>query len=129
MKLKCTFENIPLSEYVIQATESKVGHSARYLVKEGTGHVYLEKKGHHFFIKVLIQSRGVGHFKAIAKDENLYAAIDLACEKLERQFIRKKDKLQKHKRFEFSREGKLQLLNSSLESNFTLVEKRLKKAA
>jgi ribosomal subunit interface protein len=129
MKLQCTFQNIPVSEFVIQAAESKVGHSARYLLKDGTGHIYFGKKGHSYTVKVMIQAGGEGYFKAIAIDENLYAAMDLACDKLERQFLRKKGKIQKHKRFEFSREGKLQLLNGSLEANYSLVEKRLKKAA
>lgn len=129
MKLQCTFQKIPMSEFVIQAAENKIGHSTRYLLKEGTGHIYFSKKGHSFTVKVMIQAGGEGYFKAIAEDENLYAAIDLVCDKLERQFLRKKGKIQKHKRFEFSREGKLQLLNGSLEANYTLADKRLKKAA
>jgi putative sigma-54 modulation protein len=128
MKFQYTFQKIPLSEFVIKAAENKIGHSCRYLLKAANGHVFFGKKGHNFTVKVSIQAGGEGYFKAMAEDENLYAAIDIVCDKLERQFLRKKDKLQKHKKFEFSREGKLLLLNESLEANYALFDKRLKKA-
>lgn len=129
MKFKYTFQKMPLSEFVIKAADEKVGHATRYLLKDGSGHICFGQKGHLFTVKVSIQAGGEGYFKASAEDENLYSAIDLVCDKLAKQFVKKKDKIQKHKRFNFSREGKLQILNESLEPNYNMWERSLKKAS
>jgi ribosomal subunit interface protein len=128
MKFQYSYQKIPNSEIVTRVAETKLGHSIRYLLKDGSGHVYFGKKGFNYTVKVMIQAGGEGYFKAVAEDENLYTALDRVCDKLERQFLRKKDKIQKHKRFEFSREGKLQMLNESLDANFTMFERGFKKA-
>lgn len=127
MKFQYTFQKMPISDFVVKAAEEKIGHTTRYLLKDGNGHIYFNKKGHLFTVQVSIRASGEGYFKATAESENLYSAIDIVCDKLEKQFVKKKDKLQKHKKFNFSREGKLQILNDSLEPNFSMHNKSLKK--
>jgi len=47
------------------------------------------------------------HLTAKAKDPTLYASIDKVVDKMERQLLKHKEKVQKHHKFELSNEGYL----------------------
>ncbi len=128
MKFQYTFQKMEPSEFVVKAAEEKITHTTRYLLKDGSGHIYFGRKGFMFSIKVSIQVGGEGYFKASAESENLYSAIDLVCDKLEKQFVKKKDKIQNHKKYNFSRQGKLHIMNETLDHNFNMWSKSLKKS-
>src|SRR5437868_4821831 len=50
---------------------------------------------------------GPNHVTATAKDPTLYAAIDMVVEKIEKQLLKHKEKIQSHHHFEASNEGYL----------------------
>lgn len=129
MKFQYTFKQLENSEFVTKAAEEKIGHTTRYLLKDGSGHVYFGKRGHLYTVDVSIRAGGEGHFKASACSESLYAAIDLICDKLEKQFVKKKDKIQNHKRFSFSKAGKLAAMNDNFELDSRSLYRSNKKAA
>jgi putative sigma-54 modulation protein len=131
MRFQYEFKNMPNSEFVIKAAEDKIGHAARFLLKSGFGQVWFSKKGHLFTVEVSIRAGGEGQFRARSQSENLYAAIDVICDKLEKQFVKKKDKIQKHKRYAFSKEGRMELMNNMLETDYSTLKQRgrLRKAA
>lgn len=114
MDFKYTFHQIPHSDFLVHAVEEKIGHSMRYIFGYGVANVSFAKKGHEFVIEIAIRGNGGIYYKASACDENLYSAIDLVQDKLKKQFNKQKKKLQNHKRFALSKEGKMELLDSGL---------------
>jgi putative sigma-54 modulation protein len=129
MEFKYTFHQIPHSDFVVQAVEDKVGHSMRYLFGHGTVQVSFSKKGHAFTIGIAIKGNGGIYYKASATCENLYAAIDLVKDKLEKQFRKQRKKLQNHKRYALSKEGRMDLLDEGLSTDFSYYWKGQRKAA
>jgi ribosomal subunit interface protein len=119
MNFKYTFHQIPHSDFVVQAVENKIGHSMRYLLNHGAVHVVFGKRGHRFSIEISIKGGSKAHFKASALSENLYAAIDIVQSKLEKQFSKNKRKVQNHKRYALSKEGKMELLDEGLSMDFS----------
>lgn len=118
MEFKYSFHQIPYSEFVVQAVEDKIGHSMRYLFGQSDVHVTFGKKGHQFSITISLKGNGGIYYKASATCENLYAAIDLVQDKLEKQFLKQKKKIQNHKRYELSKEGQMDLLDDGLGIDF-----------
>ena len=129
MKFQYTFKQMDNSEFVIRAAEDKIGHTTRYLLKDGTGHICFSKRGHLFNVDVSIRAGGEGVFKASASSENLYAAIDSICDKLEKQFVKKKNKIHNHSRYSFSRAGRLDAMKEDFEIDYPTYFKTFKKAA
>lgn len=128
MEFKYTFRQIPHSDFVVQAVEDKIGHSMRYLFGHGTVHVSFGKKGHAFTIGISIKGNGT-YYKASATCDNLYAAIDLVQDKLEKQFRKHIKKLKNHKLFPLSKEGRMDLLDEGLGTDFSNYWKGHRKAA
>ncbi|MBY0453188.1 MAG: HPF/RaiA family ribosome-associated protein, partial [Bdellovibrionaceae bacterium] len=54
-------------------------------------------------------------FKATASAPDIYVAVDLMADKLEKQFLKIKEIYVDHKKFEASKEGKLRDTNSQME--------------
>ena len=55
------------------------------------------------------------YFKATCFNADVYAAVDAAAEKLERQFKKLRKLLKNHKRPELSKEGRLDQMNDRFE--------------
>jgi putative sigma-54 modulation protein len=129
MEFKYSFNQIPHSDFVVQAVEEKIGHSMRYLFGHGSAQVTFGKKGHEFTIGIAIKGSGGVYYKASATCENLYAAIDLVQDKLEKQIKKHRKKLQNHKRHALSKEGRLDLLDEGLGTDYSNYWKGHRKAA
>ncbi len=78
-------------------SKSRLDEIAKFLLKEGQFHVYFWKDKHQFYAEVTVNSRQK-YFKAIAHAEDIYAATDLVCTKLEKQFIKIKEVYTNHKK-------------------------------
>ena len=129
MEFKFTFQQIPHSDFVVQAVEDKIGHSMRYLFGLGKAHVTFGKKGHNFKIGISIKGSGGVYYKGSATSESLYAAIDIVQNKLASQFKKHKKKLQNHKRYSLSKEGQMELLDEGLGIDYSCYWKGHRKAA
>lgn len=129
MEFKYSFHQIPHSDFVVQAVEDKIGHSMRYLLGHGTVHVNFGKRGHEFSIAIAIRGAGGAYYKASATCENLYAAIDLVQDKLERQFEKRRKRIKNHKHPSLSKEGRLDLLDEGLGTDYSHYWKGHRKAA
>ncbi len=129
MDFKYSFHQMKHSNFVEKAVEDKIGHSMRFLFGQATAHVTVSRRGYEFNIEISVSGRGNVYFKASACAENLYAAIDLVQDKLEKQFIKNRKKLQNHKRPELSKKGRLEHLDASLSTDFRPRWKKMKKAA
>lgn len=123
MKLNFTFKHLDRSEALEAYTSEKLDHVSRFLLKDGSGMVCFSKKNHEFELQVSVNTRA-RYFRAEAWHADPYQAVDMVCEKLERQFLKIKATVQHHKSKSQSKRGRLNQLNERLE-----LKARYRKAA
>lgn len=114
MKLNYTFKHLDHSDALLNYTEEKMEEIGKFLLKEGYGNVYYSKTKNEFCVEVTVNTREK-YFKATSYNMDVYTAVDLVVEKLEKQFLKTRKIMQHHKKPELSREGKMEQLNSRLE--------------
>ena len=97
MKSNYSFKHLDYSESLVTYSEQKLDEVGKFLLKEGQCHVYFWKENHEFFAEVTVNTRQK-FFKATAHADDIYAATDLVCDKLEKQFIKVKEVYTSHKK-------------------------------
>ncbi len=121
MNWKHTFKHVDSSDSLKQYAETILEKAGQLLLKESQWQIFYSKgKRHDCQVDVLVQS-GTGHFKATSHSDSFYLALDEAAEKLSKQFLKKKEKLQAHKDFGRSKMGRFERLNESLEYDNSLL--------
>jgi putative sigma-54 modulation protein len=124
MEYKFYFNHIPHSDFIINAVQTKIGRSIQHILGGEVVKVTVGKKGYEFSIGITINGRSGVYYKASAKAENLYAAIDLLQDKLEKQINKQRKKITNHKRPELSKEGRINLLDEGLSTDFRFFKKK-----
>lgn len=114
MKSNFTFKHLDHSESLVQYTNQKLDEVGKFLLKEGRCNVYFWKDHHQFNVEVSINSRQK-FFKATGSATDIYVAVDLMTDKLEKQFLKVKEIYLDHKKFNQSKEGRLREMNAQLE--------------
>ena len=114
MKSNYTFKHLDYSESLVDYTNEKLNEIGQYLLKDGRSTVYYFKNNHEFVVEVSINTRQK-FFKATASAPDIYVAVDLMADKLEKQFLKVKEIYMDHKKFDHSREGKLRNTNDQFE--------------
>ena len=114
MQSKFTFKHLDYSDSLVQYTEQKLDEIGRFLLKDGRCQVIYYKDHHEFVAEVIINSKEK-HFKATAHSPDVYVAVDLAVDRLEKQFLKVKEIYKHHKKFDLSKAGKLNDINAQLE--------------
>ena len=96
MNLNITFRHVEPSEALKQYAIEKVQRLTRYFDGVVEGHVILGQEKIRHLAEVTLQANGL---RINAKQENadFYSAIDNVVDKLERQLVRYKEKLKRHK--------------------------------
>lgn len=97
MKSQYSFKQLDYSESLVSYSESRLNEIGKFLLKQGECHVYFWKEGHLFYSEVTVNTRQK-FFKAVASSDDIYNAVDLVCDKLERQFLKVKEIYTEHKR-------------------------------
>jgi putative sigma-54 modulation protein len=95
MQLNITFRQFGASEALRQHAQEQVERVMKYLDEAGEAHVVLslERKLHHVDISIRC---GAWTVRGCDKSENMYASIDMAMDKIERQLRRHKEKVKRH---------------------------------
>jgi putative sigma-54 modulation protein len=106
MKLNYTFKHLDHSESLEKYTEDKMAEISQYLLKEGYGSVYFSKQKNEFCVEISVNTRQK-YFKSSAFGPDVYAVVDLAVDKLEKQFLKINKQFKDHKKPELSKEGRL----------------------
>ena len=107
MQFKYTFKHMEALESIENYASKRFEHLDKFnLHKEMKVQFIFSVQRENQQCEVLIDSGG-RHYNATAVDPTLYAAIDLAVEKIENQLRKEKEKIQSHHRFEHSNEGYL----------------------
>ena len=97
MQVNITFRNMFATDALRNHCEAKLGHMvAKYLDKVTEAHVTLslERYLHHADVQL---HAGSFHVRGKEKSEDMYASIDMAIDKIERQLKKYKERLKSHK--------------------------------
>jgi putative sigma-54 modulation protein len=95
MQMNITFRQFGTSDSLKEYAREKVDRVNRLLDRAGEAHVVLSLERHLHHADITIHS-GTWVLRGREKSEDMYASIDLAMDKIERQLRRYKDKLKTH---------------------------------
>ncbi|MBX7116532.1 MAG: ribosome-associated translation inhibitor RaiA [Myxococcaceae bacterium] len=95
MQLNITFRHLDPIDSLKNYTREKVDRAHKYLDKAGEAHVVLSMERHLHHADITITS-GAFVLRGREKSEDMYASIDLAMDKIERQLRRYKERLKHH---------------------------------
>ncbi|MFL5348795.1 MAG: ribosome hibernation-promoting factor, HPF/YfiA family [Hyalangium sp.] len=95
MQMNITFRQFGTSDSLKEYAKEKVERVNRLLDRAGEAHVVLSLERHLHHADITIHS-GSWVLRGREKSEDMYASIDLAMDKIERQLRRYKDKLKSH---------------------------------
>jgi putative sigma-54 modulation protein len=95
MQMNITFRQFGASDSLKEYAREKVERVNRLLDRAGEAHVVLSLERHLHHADITIHS-GSWVLRGREKSEDMYASIDLAMDKIERQLRRYKDKLKTH---------------------------------
>lgn len=95
MQMAITFRNFDASDSLKEYAQEKVERVNKYLDRAGEAHVVLSLERHLHHADITVHS---GNFvlRGREKSEDMYASLDLAMDKIERQLRRYKDRLKSH---------------------------------
>ncbi len=98
MQLDVTFRNIESSEALKAYAREKVERVNKYVDRPMEAHVVLSSERHemHADIRIHVHQSDLT-LRGKAKEEDMYASVDVAMDKIERQLRRYKEKLKNHK--------------------------------
>lgn len=94
MKVKITGKNIALTEALKNTVEKKIGKLDKFFDPVVECHVTLSTEKNRHIVEVTIPFGGI-IIRGEESTDDMYASIDNVCEKLEKQILRYKTKLQK----------------------------------
>jgi putative sigma-54 modulation protein len=114
MKSNYTFKHLDYSESLVSYTNEKLDEIGQFLLKDGRSTVFYSKSQHDYVVEVTINTKQK-FFKATAAAPDIYVAVDMIADKLEKQFIKVKEIYMNHKKFNQSKEGRLQEINNQFE--------------
>jgi putative sigma-54 modulation protein len=95
MQLSITFRNLEASESLKTYAREKVERVNKYLDRAGEAHVVLSQERHLHHADITVHS-GAFVLRGRDKSGDMFASLDLAMEKIERQLKRYKDRLKRH---------------------------------
>lgn len=96
MNIQITARNIDLTDAIRDYAEKKVSKLEKYFDHITEANVLLEVQKNVHIVEVLLSAKGV-FMKGLEKSEDLYASIDLAIDKIEKQLVKYKEKLKDKK--------------------------------
>jgi putative sigma-54 modulation protein len=96
MQVNITFRHLESTEALKSHAKDKVENIQRYVDRPGEAHVvlYVENLEHHADINL---KAGAFLLRGRAKSNDMYASIDAAADKIEKQLKKHKEKLKSHK--------------------------------
>jgi putative sigma-54 modulation protein len=95
MRLNITFRNLEATDALKNYASEKIERVHKYLDRAGEAHVVLSLERHLHHADITIHA-GTFLLRGREKSEDMYASIDLAMDKIERQLRRYKEKLKRH---------------------------------
>ena len=96
MQVNITFRHLEPTEALKEHVKDKVAHIQRYIDRPSEAHavLHLENLSHHAEITM---KAGPFSVRGRGKSEDMYASIDAAADKIERQLKKHKERVRNHK--------------------------------
>lgn len=95
MQMNITFRNLDASDSLKEHTRERVERVSKLLDKAGDAHVVLSLERHLHHADITLNCGNLV-LRGTDSSSDMYASIDQAMEKIERQLSRHKDKLKHH---------------------------------
>jgi putative sigma-54 modulation protein len=96
MQVSVTFRNIDATDALKEYAREKIGRLQKYLNRPMDAHVILFKERFRHVAEILVTANGVP-LKCLARDQDMYAAIDAALDKADRQLRKFKERVKDHR--------------------------------
>ncbi|CAH2030700.1 ribosome hibernation-promoting factor, HPF/YfiA family [Trichlorobacter ammonificans] len=96
MQVITTFRHMEQSEALKAYAEEKLERVTKYIDEPITAQVYFTVEKIRHIVEIVINARGITT-KASEATSDMYAAVDMVLDKIERQLKRYKEKLKDHK--------------------------------
>lgn len=109
MNITVNTKNTTLTDAIKDYSEKKVEKIKKYFDDIMDVHVNLDVEKNLHIAEIFVNVKGI-FLKGIEKSEDMYASIDMAVDKIERQLVKYKEKLRSRKNAEI-REGDALKLN------------------
>ena len=98
MEVIVTGRHLDITDSIRDHAEQRVQRFPRYFAGVSTVEVVLNRPDQrHFEAELIVHASGHEHFVARGTDPDLYACIDQASDRIERQLHDHKEKLRNHK--------------------------------
>ncbi|OQW47201.1 MAG: hypothetical protein A4S09_15510 [Proteobacteria bacterium SG_bin7] len=117
MKFTHSFRHINTSKSLIKYAEERMEKAKRFEIKEASIHFEYSAERHLAQVEITVHDKN-GDFRALAVGKDYYLAVDKACDKIETQMLKSKEKIKNHHKQSHSKRGKLHLLNPNMSTNF-----------
>ncbi len=116
MKFDFVFRQVDVSQSLKNYTQDQFERIAERLLKDSHWSISYTMGKHDYTVEVSVR-HPEAHFKANGNADSFYEAVDIVTDKLEKQFMKRRQKVQHHKKFQRSKQAKLERLNEQLEYN------------
>ena len=111
MKIKCQFKSLQWSDGLVEYAHQKVVRLSKYELKPTTINVVFSAQRHEKVVEAFyVGSDAV--YRAKAKSDDFYDSMDKVVEKIATQMAKRKSKVQHHKKFEKSHDGRLENMDA-----------------
>lgn len=118
MKFQFNFHQVDVSPSLRDYSADQFEKAGLLLLKTSQWKVFYSMRRHECHVSVTVQC-GWGHFKASAASPDFYASVDQVASKLERQFLKRKEVLQHHKKPERTKQSRMARLAPAMEEHST----------
>lgn len=92
MKFDIVARDFSLSQKLKKLIEEKVAKLSRYLGDEFDIRIVCRKEKSMYKMEITVTSRGLNYRADVSNNENMYANVDLALPKIERQIVKFREK-------------------------------------
>jgi putative sigma-54 modulation protein len=96
MQVNITFRHLEPTEALKEHVKDKVAHIQRYIDRPSEAHAVLHLENLHHHAEITMKA-GPFSVRGRAKSEDMYASIDAAADKIERQLKKHKERVRDHK--------------------------------
>lgn len=96
MQVSVTFRRMEGVEAVKEYAASKVAKINKYLYQPAEASIVLTREKHRIIAEINVTSQRFS-LKGQEETEDVYSAIDLVVDKIERQLVKRKEKMRRHK--------------------------------
>jgi len=96
MQVSVTFRRMEGAEAVKEYAASKVAKINKYLYQPAEASIVLTREKHRIIAEINVTSERFS-LKGQEETEDVYSAIDLVVDKIERQLVKRKEKMRRHK--------------------------------